>query len=265
MLYMDSAAERTLHDASERAVATCMSGRGFRYLAEPYPGIPTEPDVLSDTDRAAVAGYALPQRASPPSPNNEWLATLSKSEQVAWHESLLGRPAPPGFDKDASDSSRFVVIRIPGQGAMAYDPRSCDSIGQEKVRGNLRRWREHETVIEGMQREIYPRMRNDPRFISAEDRWRACMKRAGYDYEYPRAPVTEFSRKPGTEPSKEEIATAVADTRCYVASDLTQLRTRLLRQYEKEIAREKRPAIDRFRSMQRAALATAKRLLAKKQ
>lgn len=149
--------ERT--EIIERAIAECMTGKGFRY--EPYldayflngaaHGLSTD---LTSLDYAENHGFGIVDGAgAPPSvdipadPNNEWLFSQPADLQVAWSTALDGPTA------DGSQTCREAGNEA-FESEIGFD---YDELGT-----------------------IYEQVRSSPTVLAAQQAWSQCAAEAGF-------------------------------------------------------------------------------------
>jgi hypothetical protein len=97
-----------------------------------------------------------------------------------------------------------------------------------------------------MQNDLYRTAQADARVRAVMDRWRGCMRGAGYDY----ADVWRANNDPrwtGPEPTGLERATAAADVTCKRGTDLASVWLTVETAYQERAIAAQRPAFDAVR------------------
>lgn len=160
-----------LQRRSEELIAACMKGEGFEYT----PQTDTIPqgaiDSLTGNRKEFVAkyGYGISTFVEPPkkgvrSPNEAYVAKLSKADKRAYNIALLG------FDPDKPGAAA-------GVGAGLSD-KSCVGKAQRELFGDMAKL----IALGSKFEDLAKRLNGDPKVVRAVREWSACMKKGGYTY-----------------------------------------------------------------------------------
>ena len=225
-------------NAVEELVATCMAAEGFEYVpvdqAQYYTANGNDAEVDRDTEEWVAAngyGYNLTdeQQAEQNAqwedvvdPNQEYLASLSESEQTAYYEVLQG---PQSTEEEMSDPE-FVYQQLGCQGEASIEVR-----GQQLYENP-----EYKDLIADMTK-LWEKQLELPEVKAVNAAWSGCMADAGYPdlktkdgvYDIMNAQneeayadgTEELSDEKRAEMRDEEIDLALADFHCAEDVDYT--------------------------------------------
>ncbi|MCR2786026.1 MULTISPECIES: hypothetical protein [unclassified Microbacterium] len=170
------------HVQREELVAQCMTEDGFEYIPAPNTGsISFESDMVWEPDSrewVAQYGYGMitypgqDQPAEPDEeyvdPNQDYVMSLSESEQAAYYEALYGPGVPE--EEMAEDGSYEWDWTTAG----------CHGWAQHEIDGeNPTTSDEHQPLMDAIN-EFYTDMQNDPALADLNAEWAACMDEGGY-------------------------------------------------------------------------------------
>lgn len=171
----------------EELVAKCMTEQGFEYQPVDYSSMTSygfngdewKPDSREWVSQWGYGAIDWPGKeemeAQPPSeeewvdPNQDYVASLSESEQAAYQEALYGpQPTEDQLNED---------------GSYEYDWENagCQGTAQHEVYGSQSLWENEEfaDLTEAMQK-MYQDVENDPRNVELDEAWASCMADAGF-------------------------------------------------------------------------------------
>ncbi len=169
----------------EDLVATCMSDEGFDYT--PSTNSMT---VMGDTDFykgmgtlewAEKNGYGFttsPQNETPPdeqpvNPNDEYVASLSETEQSAYNTALYGEQVEPTEEPEDEGSSN----------AVEYDWKTAGCYGKasHEVQSDTNPYEdpEYKDLFDEMN-SLYEKTAKDPEVVKTQKEWSNCMADANY-------------------------------------------------------------------------------------
>jgi len=189
----------------EELVAECMANEGWEYIPVKYPdsgGVVeyTDEDEVARISREGlgITYYLLyPASGEIPvddpwahwvNPNDAYVESLSESERTAYYVSLNGsggddpvlyQTGVARLEGDAATADKIVVNN--GEGG-------CQREAYDAVSGNdITASAEYQEAIQAYYEELQLRFEADPRLVTLNETWSACMKDAGYDYENPQS------------------------------------------------------------------------------
>lgn len=194
----------------EAAVAACMDDAGWAYVPVPVP------ETLPAEEFQRRYGYGVTTfvggaaeespDASADDPNVPYVNSLSDEDRMRWYDALYG-PAPD-------------------PGAAPAEPGGCQAWAVRSVYGDA--FFDDRTITARLE-ELEARIARDPRIRTAQQGWRSCMGRRGYDVDDPDAIVAGLQARLdalGAEAvalgsdalrllQKDELAIAAADLACH--------------------------------------------------
>lgn len=265
----------------ENLVAKCMTKEGFDYKPNTQNGGMV---VLSDEEGdgpergsvkfAETYGYGIidspgmdeqQNQDIPVDENQEYIDSLSKSEQQAYQDTLNG-PQPTEEEMAKMES---------GEG-MAYDWKTagCYGAAQHEVQGGSQEASEDPEFKDlfDQMNEIYSEMYGDGEggstnedMVKLDRKWSKCMTEAGYDFPNPMAASNsisnEWNESQNTggsdsseykEPSKavkkkfqeKEIKTAVADAKCQEKLNYRDEQLKITNKIEQKFLDEHKAELD---------------------
>jgi len=166
---------------SEELVAQCMSEEGFDYTPNIQSvsfssgnDIEWKPD---DRDWVTQYGYGMvnyPGRDEPPTdqqeyvdPNQDYVSSLSESEQTAFYEALYG-PSPTEEELNEDGSYEYDWTKA-----------GCQGWAQHESGANPMMDEEFESINDAIN-DFYTKMAEDPGFAKIDADWASCMADAGH-------------------------------------------------------------------------------------
>jgi hypothetical protein len=147
-------------------------------------------------------------------------------------------------------------VRLPSGALARRSDRSCTSMAERELYGDLQGWFRASTITENLFGVRAARVTSQASFVAATRRWSACMRAAGHRYDSPleaHAAVAQAGLSPDA-----ERRVAVAEARCAHASGLSATVSRLDRRFRAVVTREFRADIANARRLQLAALPRAR-------
>lgn len=265
--------ERLLHEADEGAIAACMRGRGFRYLASPSSDGPDRPGAGAaapkpgDVGGARAHGFGIAEAAEagegpPLDPNEEALEKMEPAARRAWREAFEGRPLEP-----VGPASRpgIGTVEIPGGAMYQWDRDSCLAQARRALYGDDVKHAEMIMTLNEVRIEAHENAQTDPAYRAGVERWRGCMSRRGLSYSEPGAAASDLADafRAGQltldELRQREIEVATAEATCYGEAGLEPLFEAARARAEAEAEKQSRGALESVLALQAQALARARR------
>ncbi|TFD54559.1 hypothetical protein E3T55_03855 [Cryobacterium frigoriphilum] len=166
----------------EEIIATCMADEGFDYVpvdSAAYSGTMTETGAEYGTEKwVAENGYGMSQSPEQIAaqteqseefvdPNQDYVMSLSQSEQAAYYEVLYG--VQPTEDELGEDGSYEYDWETSG----------CQGFAGQQVTGDQPSEDEHEALFTAMT-AMYEEAQASPTLVALDAEWAACMADAGY-------------------------------------------------------------------------------------
>lgn len=169
----------------EEAIAECMAGKGFEYLADKTDAVDV-PDFTNAEERVEYArtnGYDISLPYDNPDYKDqgfigasedadaEILEAMSESERTAYYEALDGTPdelAAIETEVDP-DTGEEIALGQAGCRGDAYEAGYGDTAAYD--------------AMAPLEEEIAERVRADPRYQELLATWQACMSERGLNYE----------------------------------------------------------------------------------
>lgn len=250
----------------EEKVAACMSDEGFEYIPvdqTQYQSSFSGGEWLPD-DESWVAQYGWGFVNSPGQeamnepqeenafvdPNQDYVLSLSESEQAAFYETLYG--VSPTEEELGEDGSYEYNWEDGGcYGAAQHEVQGDDVWSDEK----------NQPLIESMNK-LYESVQKDPRILEANAEWSSCMADAGYSgLASPQAAQEKFlddlngyyegmTEGVATDDPKlkelgaQEIEIALADLACAKKSDSRQLALKVQFELEEQFIADNKAELD---------------------
>ena len=258
---------KTVSDAKERAVASCMASRGFTYQPQPYQAA-TPGKTWGNVDHARRYGYGLnlgnvpdgdqdENQQSSPAPDQT--VTMSEGEKEAWNKALQG----PAAHADATGHDPDLVAVRQGDATVYFSKSACRTYGNEQVEGDAVAWQTAQGRFEDLANEVTRRVDADPRTIASMQKWSECMKGRGYDFPSPDQSATyahdQVQNHQITEAAGRqlEIQVAVADAECANSSGALDGRRQVAAETEAAVRRDHENDFLAFAELQRKAVERA--------
>jgi hypothetical protein len=183
----------TISDAEDALIAQCLHGKGYTWDLIKRP---TDAPDLRNRRRYGVIeakiaqfGYHVPTG----------LLTPISLERAYDHQ-----------DRTLSDSAKEAAFGANGCGHQAAKALGADDDFDQAL------------LVQSSRSSLYGSL-EEPPVATALKSWRDCMHQAGFEYQDPLAAMSDpkwSSSEAAAGPSKQEIATAVADVTCKDKSDL---------------------------------------------
>lgn len=227
-------AERILHDAEERAIASCMRDKGFAYRrvpAAPAPGI--NPYGLVTPEGARTDGYGMTTAAlaAPgPDPNVRLTEDWPSERRTEWERALVGT-ARHERTVTAQDAP---TLRVNTDG--------CVYRSQVALYG--RDWERSRLALEGVNAKLIDGVTRSEDFVEGRRAWAACMRSKGESYASPddaRGAIQQQLAEAGQDEralrrtARREIELAGRDAACQQESRLADIVRGVQRSAEKEL------------------------------
>lgn len=168
--------------AREELVAECMAEEGFEYIPNTQSGavVMASGDEWSPEDREWVAQYGygnvnFPGRDTPMTddqmyvdPNEDYVTSLSPSEQTAFYETLNG-PQPSAEELDEDGSFEYD-----------WEQAGCYGLAQHEVEEqNPAQSDEFAPLMKSLE-EFWTETQESTAFADLDAKWSSCMADAGY-------------------------------------------------------------------------------------
>ncbi|MFJ9629636.1 hypothetical protein ACIRU8_18195 [Streptomyces sp. NPDC101175] len=190
LLYEQSTAEIQVAEAQRQLAIDCMARQGFTYR-------PVQVAGATGTAEAQPAPFGL-ESLTPPQPASSSPAPAEESPSPAFTRALFGDPA-----KRISAKGTTIRVSRPADGCLAEA--EIRLLGADRLR-----WLQLRVQLGDGEQAARQQLAQDPRFRAATERWRQCMRTAGYDQ---KDPVTLLYGLPrGTDPARNPLTRA--DVRC---------------------------------------------------
>ncbi|MDI6943670.1 MULTISPECIES: hypothetical protein [Microbacterium] len=187
----------------EERTAECMQAEGFEYVPNlQNGGVVFEDDGVWDPESrewVAQYGYGMfndpwqdqpqPEPEEYVDPNQEYIESLSESEQLAYNETLYGeQPSEDEMNDPEFDWDAFYETA----------DRGCNGEASDEVYGsNLwdKLYEEFEPLMTKMD-ELYTTVQESPEMVELDAEWASCMADAGHaGYTKQADPMNELSEK----------------------------------------------------------------------
>ncbi|MEU2185223.1 hypothetical protein, partial [Streptomyces thermolilacinus] len=171
-----------LHRAEQELLRACMAAAGFRFRPVPENPLPEARDfpyVVDEVRWAQRYGYGSglrrrAERLREEDPNRVYLRGLPAERRRAAVAALNGTPGGPGLRAE-----------LPGGAVIGHSGDGCQVAAWRDLYGDVERWYEASTLVDGLGAIRQRRVLADPRFRAAVPGWAACMRRHGMAYEKP--------------------------------------------------------------------------------
>lgn len=225
----------------------------------PFDAYLLRPDQAADVDRAAqtlavacMRRFGLPWRvraARPGTPtrgDRYGLIDPAEAERYGYHPP----PDRAGSSPAAAKPGAEVMMVYFGDGPDTYAGKpvphgGCLGESRDKLSEGAPIPLAPEQ-LQQMQNDLYRKAQVDARVRAVMDRWRECMRAAGYDY----ADIWRANNDPrwtAPEPTGLERATAAADVTCKRGTDLASVWLTVETAYQERAIAAQRPAFDAVR------------------
>jgi hypothetical protein len=164
----------------EELVSACMTEEGFEYVpVESTMSFSSGGDEWLPDDREWVSEYGYGMVKSPGmddpapesdyvDPNQDYVMSLSESEQQAYYEALSGPPIP---EEEMSEDGSYEYD---------WETAGCYGSAQHEIDGDSpAESEEHKPLFDALN-TLYTEMQNAPEFAELNASWASCMTDAGY-------------------------------------------------------------------------------------
>jgi hypothetical protein len=278
VLGMDEASQQAREAKVQEAVRTCMKAEGFEYIPlDPsqsnmrvsFKGGGDSGDSVKDRKTKGYGittgfmgmGKARPASGQSDDPNQAIREALSEADKLAYDTALMG---PEMAKMRAAGGGATGGVRIQRQAGSTSEaggdgPSGCMDKAEREVPGGPE-------ALGADLKEMEERALADPRVVTANRDWAACMAKAGYtDFEQPDDARKYIEGKMdalmGAEPQgdgvtkfaiggddidqakladlrQEEITVAVADGKCQDKTGYAKMETKIRAEYEQRFLDE---------------------------
>lgn len=168
----------------EELVASCMAKEGFEYIPNDNSGgmVISSADDMEDRETrewVAANGYGAAQTPeqmqeqstesqSYTDPNQDYVASLSESEQAAFYETLYGKgPSEEELNDDGSYEYN-------------WETGGCQGAAQHEIQGEQAYDDEQYKPLFEAMNELYTKVSTQPEMTKLDAEWSSCMADAGY-------------------------------------------------------------------------------------
>lgn len=257
-----TAAERKLlYRAEQELIGKCLTKQGFKYFPDPPPWEPL-PEAerafrytIDDVAWAKKYGYGSPpdlQKAKE-GPESTYFRSLSTADQEALRAAHYG-------------DGRQIEVAVRGIGTFSVSDNGCQAHVTRVLYGDLTRWYEARIVADNLPLVVNAKVRRDPGLAEAMVDWAECMQGKGYGIDDTGELQEQLDdRTRGMRPdAARRIRTraAVEEARCTHASVLASTIDHLEAQYRDHLNQAYRRQVLAVVRLERAALPTAKSIVA---
>lgn len=272
----------------EELIAQCMVDEGFEYTPATDTGamisfgddVEWEPDkkewvekygygIINDPYNAQAEQEPQPEPSEWIDPNQDYLDTLSPSEQEAFYEALYGSSYSM-TPEEAEDMNSDEPVEYD------WTQYGCQGFADNEVYGSSNDVYTQFDDLTTRMSELYEKMEESPEVVELDAKWSACMADAGFDfgkmmdaqqsfydevnkiYEN----MTEEDWETGTDPMKSpeaqeigerEIKTALADLECRSKTNYNDARMTIQFKLEEQFVKENKKELDEFKAAQEQA------------
>ncbi|MEU7580076.1 hypothetical protein AB0B50_21035 [Streptomyces sp. NPDC041068] len=226
--------ERVLHEAEERAVASCMRDKGFGYRrVPPVPAPGANPYGLLTREEAEDDGYGMTSAAlaAPgPDPNVRLTEGWSTERRKGWERALVG----------TSRHERTITARHAP--SLRVNTNGCVYQSQIELYG--RGWEEARLALEGVNAKLLDDVTSTKAYAKGQRAWARCMRSRGEPYstlDDARGAIQQQLAGAGTTPealrrvARKELDLAVGDAQCQDESKLADIIRTGQRRAEKQL------------------------------
>ena len=184
-----------IQQKTEEAVAKCMIAEGWEYIPVQYPdqgqGVEyTDEDEVERITREGlgITYYLLNDGSNDVptddpwanfvDPNQEYVSTLSESEQIAYNGSLWGTE---------EEIAAATTTEIDPETGEEYQTQNgnlgCQGEAQASANGgDITNSPKYWDAMQGYYEDLQQLVEADPRLVELNETWSSCMKKAGFDY-----------------------------------------------------------------------------------
>jgi hypothetical protein len=188
--------------------------------------------------------------------NDTLLDNMPPEQQQAWMDALAG--TPPDLSTIPNEGA-WVTLEVP-DGTIAWNTESCLATAARVIYGDDRRKAQNNATLNSLTNQIYSKSETDKTFLSAQKKWRECVKSEGYAFRS-RSDIfellyNEFSQNTIDEETfkRRERALAEIDQACSEAADLDRAHAIAQRRAEAQIRLENSEKILTLKADLEAAL-----------
>lgn len=265
-VYPTSEQKKRIYEAEEKALSVCMNERGHEYHPNDY--LPSEPRGEILKSDAQVIGYGLAQtffadpNAQDDSANDALLNNMPTEQQQAWMDALAG--TLPDMSNIPSEGP-WMTLEVP-DGTIAWNTESCLATAARAVYGDDLKKAQNNATLNRLTNQIYNMSATDKTFLSAQKKWRECIKSHGHEFRSRTEIIDhlfEFSEKAIDEKSFQarERELATLDDACAEKAGLDQALRTAQRKAEEKIRTESNGEILSLKADLEAAIKRAESFL----
>ncbi|SEM68355.1 hypothetical protein E3O25_15105 [Cryobacterium sp. TMT1-3] len=247
----------------EELIATCMADEGFDYVPvdnSQYSGMMSDDGEEYGTEKwVAENGYGMSQSPeqiaeqqeqseSYVDPNQDYVMSLSETEQAAYYEVLSGvQPTEEEMSEDGSYEYN-------------WETSGCQGFASHEINGDQPSQDEHAALYDAMS-AMYEAAQSSPAIVALDAEWATCMADAGYATFLKKADAQEsisndqnaiYENSAETGPDEQaladlrekELAVAMADFTCSEDLDYTEASTKVQFELEEQFIIDHKAELD---------------------
>ncbi|MDJ0338520.1 hypothetical protein [Cryobacterium sp. PH31-O1] len=258
----DEDSAMAMQNEQEEIVATCMADEGFDYVPvdnSQYSGMSDGGEEYGTEKWVAENGYGMSQSPEQIAeqqaqseefvdPNQDYVSSLSESEQGAYYEVLSGvQPTEEELGDDGSYEYN-------------WETSGCQGFASHEVNGDQPSEDEHAALYEAMG-ALYEDAQSSPTVVKLDADWAACMAGAGYSTFLKKADARElimneqntlYESQAATGPNEQsladlhekELALAMADFTCAEKVDYTESSMKVQFELEEQFITDHKSELD---------------------
>lgn len=258
---LDEDEHRLLSYAEGTLASRCMAKRGLRYVALMAPRDDRRRAKwgTDDVSYARKEGYGVKKvstvdRFVRDDPNAK--LNLAPDQQRTWDEAFFG-----------TDATR-IRVTLPDGDQYEAPGTGCLAEARKQLYGDLQQQTRLFYYMQALRLAAANKVKADPAYLAAVDRWRSCMRSRGYSYPFPLKAIEDATlayERAGpngrARAHAREIQIAVADATCGKQSRVVAIATDRERLYQAQVISEQEGDVLAFQEMSATALQRAKTLL----
>ncbi len=244
------ASSHQLAQAQDILTGDCMRAHGFDYVVAPQPTQNADPREfpygIDDVAWARTNGYGFAQRAAlgtaqHDNPNARYIESLTPDRRAAYAAAMFG------------STSDQVSVTVPNGDVIVQNADGCLAEAERRLYGDFARWFRAQTITGNLEPAIEPKVFADPRYLTAQRAWSACVRAQGYLASSP-ADLESQAAAAGAE-AERKIATV--DATCDVRTGLAATGRALDAELGAPVRAKYRSETDDYRALRLAALPRA--------
>ncbi|MFD8986411.1 hypothetical protein, partial [Streptomyces sp. NPDC059564] len=198
---------------------------------QPVPDARDFPYVIDDPEWAGRHGYGSDidrkrEEISNDGVNERYFKSLPEERRAPAIAAANGA-RPDGLTARAPDGLRIT-----------RSPDGCQSQAERGLYPDLAAWFQARVTVDSLPPLRGGKVIGDGAFRDATQKWSACMRTAGYEFQDPAAARAALPPPDQPLPREREVAMAVAEAGCARASGLAETAARLDRAYDAELREE---------------------------